>query len=70
MEEEKREVPNAETWAAMAEVEEMKKHTERYEKYHSFEELLQEAAETKAAIAAGEWPVFDTVDELSEALGL
>ena len=33
-------------------------------------ELLQEAAETKAAIAAGEWPVFDTVDELSEALGL
>ena len=41
MEEEKREVPNAETWAAMAEVEEMKKHPERYEKYHSFEELLQ-----------------------------
>ena len=67
MEEEKREVPNAETWAAMAEVEEMKKHPERYEKYHSFEELLQEAAETKAA---GEWPVFDTVDELPEALGL
>lgn len=67
MEEEKREVPNAEIWAAMAEVEEMKKHPERYEK---FEELLQEAAETKAAIAAGEWPVFDTVDELSEALGL
>lgn len=26
MEEEKREVPNAEIWAAMAEVEEMKKH--------------------------------------------
>ena len=70
MEEEKREVPSAETWAAMAEVEEMKKHPERYEKYHSFEELLQEAAETKAAIAAGEWPAFDTVDELSEALGL
>lgn len=34
------------------------------------EEIAQEAAETKAAIAAGEWPVFDTVDELSEALGL
>lgn len=34
MEEEKREVPNAEIWAAMAEVEEMKKHPERYEKYH------------------------------------
>lgn len=36
----------------------------------ALEELTREAAETKAAIAAGEWPVFDTVDELFEALDL
>lgn len=34
------------------------------------EELTLEAAETKAEIAAGKWPVFDTADELFEALGL
>ncbi len=34
------------------------------------EEITREAAETKAAIAAGEWPVFDTVEEAFEALGL
>lgn len=37
-----REVPNAETRAAMEEAEEMRKHPERYKKYHSFAELLKE----------------------------
>lgn len=44
--EKKREVPNAETLAAMAEVEKMKKHPERYKKYENFSELLREATET------------------------
>ena len=37
-----REVPNADTIAAMREVEEMKKHPELYKKYSSFSELLKE----------------------------
>ena len=37
-----REVPNADTIAAMREVEEMKKHPELYQRYSSFSELLKE----------------------------
>ena len=37
-----REIPNADTVAAMKEVEEMKKHPELYKKYSSFSELLKE----------------------------
>ena len=37
-----REVPNADTIAAMKEVEEMKKHPENYKSYNSFSELLKE----------------------------
>ena len=37
-----REVPNADTIAAMREVEEMKKHPEMYKRYSSFSELLKE----------------------------
>lgn len=37
-----REVPNADTIAAMREVEEMKKHPEAYKSYSSFSELLDE----------------------------
>lgn len=35
-----REVPNAETIAAMKEGEEMRKHPERYKRYQSFDEAL------------------------------
>ena len=37
-----REVPNADTIAAMKELEEMKKHPEMYKRYSSFSELLKE----------------------------
>jgi len=37
-----REVPNAETVAAMKEVEEMREHPEDYKRYSSFSELLKE----------------------------
>ena len=37
-----REVPNADTIAAMKEAEEMKKHPEAYKRYSSFSELLNE----------------------------
>lgn len=37
-----REVPNADTIAAMREIEEMKKHPELYKRYSSFSELLKE----------------------------
>lgn len=38
----RREVPNADTIAAMREAEEMSRHPENYKKYHSFAEFLQE----------------------------
>lgn len=38
-------VPNAETRAALGEYREMKEHPERYKKYSSFRELLQEVNE-------------------------
>lgn len=38
----RREVPNADTVAAMREAEEMSKHPEKYKKYSSFSDLLQE----------------------------
>ena len=37
-----REVPNADTIAAMREVEELKNHPEKYKRYSSFSELLKE----------------------------
>lgn len=37
-----REVPNADTIAAMREAEEIEKHPEAYKRYSSFSELLQE----------------------------
>ena len=37
-----REIPNADTIAAMKELEEMKKHPEMYKRYSSFSELLKE----------------------------
>ena len=37
-----REVPNAETLAAMAEVEEMKKHPEKYKSYTDVDEMFRE----------------------------
>ena len=37
-----REVPNADTVAAMKEVEEMERHPERYKSYSSFSEILDE----------------------------
>ncbi len=37
-----REVPNAETLAAMAEVEEMKKHPEKYKSYTDIDEMFRE----------------------------
>lgn len=37
-----REVPNADTIAAMKEAEEMRKHPEQYKRYSSFSELLKE----------------------------
>lgn len=39
-----REIPNADTIAAMRESEEMEKHPERYKRYSSFGELLQEVS--------------------------
>lgn len=41
----KRTTPNAETRAALAEYEEMKKNPERYKRYSSFEELMDEVLE-------------------------
>ena len=38
----RREIPNADTVAAMREAEEMSKHPENFKKYSSFSELLQE----------------------------
>ena len=38
----KRVTPNAETIAALAEYEEMKKNPEKYKRYKSFQELLKE----------------------------
>lgn len=40
----RREIPNADTVAAMREAEEMSRHPENYKKYNSFSELLQEVA--------------------------
>ena len=40
-----RRVPNAETRAALAEYEEMKAHPERYKRYSSFDELMNEVLE-------------------------
>lgn len=37
-----REVPNADTIAAMKEVEEIKRHPEKYKRYHSFNDALKE----------------------------
>ncbi|MCD7847934.1 MAG: type II toxin-antitoxin system RelB/DinJ family antitoxin [Oscillospiraceae bacterium] len=37
-----KEVPNADTIAAMRESEEISKHPEQYKRYHSFSELLEE----------------------------
>lgn len=37
-----RETPNAETLAAMAEVEEMKKHPEKYKSYTDVDEMFRE----------------------------
>lgn len=34
--------PNATTLSALAEYKEMKEHPERYKKYHSFEEILND----------------------------
>ncbi len=39
-----KEVPNADTIAAMSESEEISKHPEQYKRYHSFSELLEEVA--------------------------
>lgn len=41
----KRTTPNAETRAALAEYEEMKKNPERYKHYSSFEDLMDEVLE-------------------------
>lgn len=41
------EVPNEETIAAMKEVEEMAKHHERYEVFHSMGELIRALEEEK-----------------------
>lgn len=38
----KRMGPNATTQSALAEYKEMKEHPERYKKYHSFEEILND----------------------------
>lgn len=38
----KRQTPNAETKAALAEYNEMKKNPENYKRYHSFEQLMDE----------------------------
>lgn len=40
-----REVPNADTIAAMREAEQIAQHPEAYKRYHSFAELLQEVTE-------------------------
>lgn len=37
-----REIPNADTIAAMKEAEEIKRHPERYKRYSSFAEILKE----------------------------
>lgn len=41
----KRTTPNAETRAALAEYDEMKKHPERYKRYESFDALMGEVLE-------------------------
>ena len=38
----RRQIPNAETKAALDEYEEMKKHPDRYKRYESFDEMLDE----------------------------
>ena len=38
----RRSIPNAETLAALAECEDMEKHPERYKRYDSFQEVLDE----------------------------
>ena len=38
----KRQTPNAETKAALDEYEEMKKHPDRYKRYESFDEVLDD----------------------------
>ena len=38
----KTDIPNAETIAAIKEVEDMKAHPEKYKKYNSFEEIMAE----------------------------
>ena len=38
----KRSMPNAETMAALSEYEEMKKDPDRYKRYESFDEILDE----------------------------
>lgn len=38
----RRQIPNAETKAALDEYEEMKKHPDRYKRYESFDEVLDE----------------------------
>lgn len=76
-----REVPNAETAAALSEYAAMKAQPENYPRYASFhdamnvvlspkylDELHSEAEETKAHVAAGNQPVFDNVDALFDAL--
>lgn len=40
-----REVPNAQTLAALREYEEMKAHPERYPRYNSFKEALEDVTE-------------------------
>lgn len=37
-----REIPNADTIAAMKEAEEIKRHPEKYKRYHSFSDALEE----------------------------
>ena len=39
----KRNIPNSETIAALAEYKEMKKKTSKYKRYNSFDELMDEA---------------------------
>lgn len=38
----KRQIPNAETRAALAEYEEMKRNPEKYKRYHSFNEVIED----------------------------
>ncbi len=38
----KRQIPNAETRVALAEYEEMKRNPEKYKRYHSFNEVIED----------------------------